>query len=389
MRYLIIMTALLLALSGCANQALQPVTVKEMGDYEPEADEKRIWARSIEEETVLSKSGFVVDDEELGIYLNGIAQKLLPPEIRARIPFKIYALKNSLLNAFAYPNGCIYIHTGILARMDNEAQLAVLLAHEMTHVTHRHAIQSFRNVKDKTVFLATLQVVAAGAGRNLGNLVGTLGAIGTLASIKGYSRENETEADIEGFKLMVNAGYDPREAPKLFIHMKKDVDEKGKKEPFFFGSHPLLQDRIDNFNGLIQECKMKDGVKNEETFLSKTKKLLLVNAQLNLQAGQFKNAERDVQRYLNCSPIDTRAYYLLGDITRQRNEKGDADKAKDYYRKAIAGDATYSEPHKALGLILYKQGAKKEARKYLETYLSLSGKSKDRAYIEHYIKECE
>jgi peptidoglycan/xylan/chitin deacetylase (PgdA/CDA1 family) len=54
---------------------------------------------------------------------------------------------------FAFPNGVIYIHTGILARMDNEAQLATLLAHEMTHATHRHLVKQFRDIKIKQLFL--------------------------------------------------------------------------------------------------------------------------------------------------------------------------------------------------------------------------------------------
>ena len=103
-----------------------------------EEDEKRLWNRSEEEERSIAKSGMLYQDRELEAYLNGVASKLQPPEAYERIPFRILVLKNPYCNAFALPNGYIYVHTGILARMDNEAQLATLLAHEMTHATHRH-----------------------------------------------------------------------------------------------------------------------------------------------------------------------------------------------------------------------------------------------------------
>ena len=136
--------------------------------------------------------------------------------------------------------------------MDNEAQLATLLGHEMTHVTHRHLVKMFRDIKNKTAFLATLQVATAGLGP-IGSLAGTLGTIGTVAAVTGYSRENETEADKEGFHLVALAGYDVEEAPKLFLHLKREVEEEQIKEPFFFGTHPRLQERIDNYNVLLKD----------------------------------------------------------------------------------------------------------------------------------------
>src|SRR4030067_1130229 len=96
-----------------------------------------------------------------------------------------------------------------LQEWTTEAQLATLLAHEMTHATHRHAIKQFRDARNKTAFLAVITAGTSG-------LAAPLGALGTLAAITGYSREQEAEADREGFKLMVKAGYDPGEAPKLF-----------------------------------------------------------------------------------------------------------------------------------------------------------------------------
>ena len=325
MRSLGLILFLFILIAGCATTSLPPVTQ----DFKFEEDEKRLWLRSEEEEKAIQYSGLIYKDEELGIYLNEIAKKIILPEVSAHIPFKIRVIKNHLLNAFAYPNGVVYVHTGILARMDNEAQLATLLAHEMTHSTHRHAIKRFREVKNMTAFLASLTVTTGGLG-GIGSLVSLLGAVGTLAAVAGYSKELETEADIQGLKLMVNAGYDPEEAQKFFIHLKKEVEEEKKKEPFFFGTHPRLQERVENYENLLKD-QYKDkrgGIRNSEMFLERIHRVILDNVSLDLKAGRFKIAERGVEKYLTIKPSNPKAYYFLGEICRQRAEQGDLEKAK-------------------------------------------------------------
>ena len=177
-----------LLISGCATTRLPPVTSK---DYAVESDEKSIWTQSGEMEEAFRKSGLLYADSALEAYLNGVAGKLAPPEASGRVAFRVRVVKNPHLNAFALANGAVFVHTGLLSRMENEAQLATLLAHEMTHSTHRHAVKSYRDVKNKSVWLATTVAIAGDVGTLLGGL-------GTLASVTGYSRELETEADVEG-----------------------------------------------------------------------------------------------------------------------------------------------------------------------------------------------
>ena len=85
---------------------------------------------------------------------------------------------------------------------------------------------------------------------------------------------------------------------------------------------------------------------------------------------------------------DTAAYYLMGEIFRQRGQEGDAEMALSYYNRAIAIDLSYSEPHKAIGLIHYKKGDKALARRFFESCLLLAPDAPDRAYIQGYIKQC-
>jgi beta-barrel assembly-enhancing protease len=137
---LVVFLALLASLSGCATTSLPPVTDK---DFVFGEDEKRLWNRAEEEEQALAKSDTLYRDRELESYLNSVARKLEPAAAYERIPFRILVLNNPYCNAFTLPNGYIYVHTGILARIDNEAQLATLLAHEMTHATYRHHLREF------------------------------------------------------------------------------------------------------------------------------------------------------------------------------------------------------------------------------------------------------
>jgi predicted Zn-dependent protease len=388
MRYVVLLIMLCFIFAGCATTELKPVTTN---GFLFEEDEMGLWLRAEEEQKVINESGLIYyKDEELEAYLNEIVEKLQPLEVLEHIPFKINIIRNPYLNAFSLPNGSIYIHTGMVAKMDNEAQLATLLAHEMIHCTHRHSIKGFRDLKNKTAIFATFQVAFGGFGA-YGNLAILFGTAGTMASITGYSRELEEEADMEGLKLMVNAGYDPEESPKLFEYLKEELEEdKERKEPFFFGSHPKLQERIESYQNILKTKYpgQKRGIRNSDRFLKNIHMIILDNARLDLKLGRFNIAQKGIEKYLAIKPDDAKAYYLLGEVFRKRCEEGDIEKAKKNYQKAISVDSTYPYSYKGIGLIHYKQGEIFFAKESLEQYLSLLPQAFDRAYIEGYIKHC-
>ena len=379
-----------LMLVGClvavACSTTNPGLVKE--DFNVKDDEQRLWQRSIEEQQVLDNSGFVYRDAELQEYLNGIVKKLQPPETLATMSFRIVVLKDPHLNAFAYPNGVIYIYAGILARVDNEAQLATLLAHEMAHCTHRHALKVFRDFKRTKDRIAMLQKPEPTS--NHEDLMALLGSTRT-AAVTGYSQDLETEADLTGLEFVLNAGYDLKEAPRLFEHLKRELVEEKAREPFFFGTHPRLQKRIQNCKDFLRiHCQgQEEGVKNTGIFQKKVQRLLLENALLDLKAGRFPSAHRGLEKYLKVNPHDPRAYYLLGELCRQGAKEKDIARAKEYYKKAILLDPLYPEPYKAVGLIYYKEGEKLLARRSFESCLALSPHEPDRVYIRGYLEQCD
>jgi Zn-dependent protease with chaperone function len=386
MRYLFFFLILYTLMAACCTATIHPIAG---GDFRLEDDEQRLWQRSLEEERVLDNSGLLYRDNELEVYLNEVARKLQPPEILSRIPFKVLVIKNPYLNAFTFPNGVVYIHTGILARMDNEAQLATLLAHEMTHCTHRHALRAFQYHKNKAFSLATVQESQIEC-NGLRDLSVPLGSTGYMAAVTGYSQYLETQADMVGLRLISEAGYDPHEAPRLFEHLMQELEEEKIREPFFFGSHPKLRKRIENYRNFLntQYNGTNTRIRNADVFLEKTHKVILDNAFLDLKAGRFHAAGRGAEKYLAIKSNDGRVYYLLGEICRQRGKGNDGKRAEAYYEKAISIDSSYPEPHKAIGLIYFKKDQMALARRSFESYLSLEPHAPDKAYIKKYLERC-
>ena len=273
--------------TGCA--ATQPMPVNQT--LAAMEEEQMLWRRALEEQDTLNGSGLLYQDAEIENYLNQIAEKLQINSISPDISFQIKVIKDPNLNAFAYPNGVIYIHTGILARMDNEAQLAALLAHEMVHCTHRHSLRALRSIKDRIP-------PKTAAFQKLAQLIGITGA---MTSISGYTRELEIEADRVGLDLAVKAKYDPGEAVKLFELLKQEIEIERIKEPYFFGTHPNVQQRIENINNWLAEKYQRKitGFRNTDVFQARLSRLVLDNARLDLRQGRFLIAQRSVEKYQN------------------------------------------------------------------------------------------
>ena len=362
--------------AGCVMSRSVPVSQTLTASEE----EQMLWGRAQDEQDAINGSGFLYQDTEIEDYLNQVAKELQTDSDSPDISFQIKVIKDPKLNAFALPNGVIYIHTGILARMENEAQLAALLAHEMIHCTHRHSLRALRKIKYRTQAKnATIRELAQ-----------ILGITGSIASIRGYTRELETEADRAGLDLAVKANYDPREVLKLFEFLKQEMEIEGVEEPYFSGTHPSVQQRIENINTWLAEKYQGKitGSKNTVTFQSRISRLMLDNARLDLQQGNFFVAKNTVKRYLSVNPDDAQAYFLLGEIFRQRGQKNDAAAAINCYEKSISLNPSFAESHKAMGMIHYKDGEKQRAKEYFESCLLLSPNTADKAYIQGYLKLC-
>ncbi|MCA0445599.1 MAG: M48 family metalloprotease [Bacteroidetes bacterium] len=355
-----------------------------------ENDETEIWKESQIEQRKINESGLIYQDDSLEAYLNNVLIKVtgIYPE---PIQPKIKVLKSPVLNAFAYPNGVMYIHSGLLAKMENESQLATLLGHEITHSTNRHAVLAFRSQKSNSDALAFFSILSGGFGL-IGAVARLIGEVGYMASVSGYSQELEKEADGVGFQRMKRSGYNVTEAPKLFGILKRDLDQEppAEKQSFFFSSHPKLDDRIKNYNQLLNNLTVKpDSAGVDSVFIKKTRKLLFDNIGIDIQSGRYNSAHFSSIVYATRFPSDYRIYLLQAEIMNKRfpDDSNKQTEVMELYKKVVDLDSTQAEAQKNLGKWHFKKGDYTAALPYLEAYLKLSPDAKDKGYIEGYLRK--
>ena len=349
-------------------------------------EEKYLWRQAQAEQAYINASGFLFQDPELDAYLNEVVAKIKPPDSDSRLSFKVYALKNPFLNAFAYPDGTIYIHTGMLARMENEAQLSGILAHEMAHCLDKHALKSLQHYRNAPGIKRGIETLFRG-------LIYRLPFLNTSSFpflFAGYTQELEAEADIKGLELMISAGYHPEAALDMFEHARQELILEKIDESTFFGTHPKLQQRIDNCKNYLQSYQQTIAAHktNKKRFLEKTLPIVLENSWLDVRAGRFKAALQGAEKYLAYRSNDARGKYLLGEIYRQMGHDQHQSLAMGYYLEAIKADPQFPEPHKAVGLISFKQGDKTTAKQHFQAYLALKPQAPEKAYFQEYIKQC-
>src|SRR3989442_425455 len=148
--------------ASCATRNVPPIGAGGQ-PFKPESDEVSLWRQAEKEEETLTKKAKIYDDPLLDEYLGKIGDRLLPDEVRAAggPGLRFGVMSDPTLNAFAMPNGRIYGHSRLLSRLDNEAPLATILGHEMTHVTSRHALRFTRDATNKQILFTVLAVAAA------------------------------------------------------------------------------------------------------------------------------------------------------------------------------------------------------------------------------------
>ncbi|MEM7245298.1 MAG: tetratricopeptide repeat protein [Acidobacteriota bacterium] len=149
--------------------------------------------------------------------------------------FRFGVVRDPVPNAFALPDGQIYVNSGLLALLENEAQLAAVLAHECMHVEGHHSVIHARQARKKSGAMVALGI---GLG-TVGNLIN----IALLRSVIGFGRNLEEEADYHAFPRLLEAGYDPRELPRIFELLDLDPEGERSKPKPKWASHPLARAR--------------------------------------------------------------------------------------------------------------------------------------------------
>lgn len=189
----------------------------------------RQWSPELEKEF-----GGAFEDEHIQSYVDYVGQNIAQVSHAPYIEWHCKVLEHEMINAFAVPGGYIYITTGMLEKLENEAQLAGILGHEAAHVTLRHSTQRMSEQIGVELLLSAVMPENASAGVAQATSIAR-----QIISLK-YSRDDERQADAIGLGYMMRAGYNPYEMVRTMQMLEKE-SEQGHSE--FLSSHPSPENR--------------------------------------------------------------------------------------------------------------------------------------------------
>jgi len=192
------------------------------------------------------------DDPLLDSYLNGIVQRLAEHAQPRPFDYRIRVVSDPSVNAFTFGAGFLYVNAGLLARMENEAQVAMVLAHEIAHVAESHVTNGMKANAGINMLGQLAGQAAASSGRIDYEVLQQTYHYSMNAAINGHGRSQESDADELGLEYLFRAGYDPREASGTFEQLLKEHGDPSKREAFFYSSHPRNQERMERTNAWVE-----------------------------------------------------------------------------------------------------------------------------------------
>jgi predicted Zn-dependent protease len=181
-------------------------------------------------------------------YLDEVGQRIAAVSDRKDITYHFKVIESDQINAFAAPGGYVYFYTGLLREMENEAEMAAVMAHEISHVVGRHGIKRLQTA----LGVATAYQLVFGE-QGASEVLNVAIGLGMNLLFADYSRDNEREADEYGIHYMVKTGYDPNGAIGMFEKLAA-LGGGGDYNVFekLASSHPATQERIRNARAQIK-----------------------------------------------------------------------------------------------------------------------------------------
>jgi len=183
----------------------------------------------------------LLNHPELQRYVNRVGRWIALQTERPDIPWQFGVLNDDNINAFAAPGGYVFITKGLLARMNSEAELAGVLAHEISHVLRKHHLQALKKGARAEVLsdLASLSVEVRGGDPRLAKLA----SAGTELYARGLDKADEFESDRMGIVLAARAGYDPYGLPAV-LQTLQSVNPSDSNLALMFKTHPSFDERL-------------------------------------------------------------------------------------------------------------------------------------------------
>lgn len=383
--------ALLLVLAPGAALAKKYKPINEIPGQVPETEEEEaVWQVGIAHQEEVRGSDALVNNAELEEYLEGIVARLLGDMVQTiGLEVDVLVFREPSVNAWVYPNGTVAVQTGLLAAMENEAQLAAILGHEVAHFLGRHA---FIQIKSKQTQSAIGKGLGALAAIAVAAKTGTIstglldsGQIWTDLVTSGYSRKLETQADEQGLGLMIAAGYPPDQALPAFEALRIDEDDEINVRKVW-SSHPDIDDRKKNLGRRIKKAQVKDNSAGLDAaaYLSAVRLGVLANSQLLVAHREFEDAIASLQRFTTAVADEPTGFYLLGEAYRQRSPEGEFEPRIAAYERALAIDPGFSAAWRELGMAYRQRDMPGAAQAAYTQYLELAPGAADAPIIGWY-----
>lgn len=205
----------------------------------------------------------LLDDSLWQNYIDEVGQRIVEICDRKDIEYHFAVIESEQVNAFALPGGYLYFYTGLLRLMDDEAQLASVVSHEVSHVVARHGM---KRLQSALIAQIGYEVVLGGSKNS--DFVNIASGIGLSLVFSGYSRSAEREADRFGIHYLRQSGYDPNGAIGMFEHLAAAGDRNPNAFEKLVSSHPQTKERIRLAHSQIAEMGElgNDLRKNEERY---------------------------------------------------------------------------------------------------------------------------
>lgn len=232
---------------GCARN---PVTGKSELSLVSESQEIQMGQQGAKE--VEQSIGFY-KDAAVNAYVADLGKRMAAKSERPDLPWEFHVVDDAAVNAFAIPGGFIYVTRGLMSSINNEAELAGVIGHEIAHVTHRHSVQQMSK--------AQLAQLGLGIGSILSSDIAKFGQVAGaglgLLFLK-YGRDAENQADQSGFRYALGQNYDVREMPNVFVTLARISEASGAgRLPEWLATHPDPGNRIERIEKMIDTVPLE------------------------------------------------------------------------------------------------------------------------------------
>ena len=256
-----------LAAGPIASCARNPVTGKNELSLVSESQEIQMGQQAAQE--VAQTIGFV-ENPALQEYVAGIGKRMAAKSERPNLPWEFHVVNDAAVNAFALPGGFIFVTRGLLAYMNNEAELASVLGHEIGHVTARHSVQQISKAQLATLGLGLGSILSSDIAQFAGLASQGLGVL-----FLKYGRDAENQADQLGFKYALGLNYDVREMANVFQTLGRASGGGEGRLPEWLSTHPNPENRVARTLERLDTLRtsLANAVVNREQYLEHIKGL--------------------------------------------------------------------------------------------------------------------